>query len=200
MASSTHTQGYQAIGSFHSENVDDLMSQSDDVYIPPVLPFDSLRTIADAYDASHPADSSDFLLDRSTWTFLNHGAFGAGLKVGFQRSQQWRYYLEQQPLRYFDRDLLPHLVYSARRMAEFVAAPREAVTLIPNVTNGLNTVLRGYANTYPEESHVVLWDTSYGSLKKIARRYCKKVTEIPVSHYFDQAWNHENPSEIEISA
>ena len=34
-----------------------------------------------------------------------------------------RYYLEQQPLRYFDRMLLPHLVYSARRLAKFCNVP-----------------------------------------------------------------------------
>ena len=110
-----------------------------------------------------------------------------------------RYHLERQPLRYFDRDLLPHLVYSARRLAHFCRAPRDQFTLIPNVTYGLNTVLRGYGRTYEEKSHVILWDTSYGSLKKMAHEYCpQRVTEIPVSDYFDRCWDDSlnDPSDI----
>jgi isopenicillin-N epimerase len=129
------------------------------------------------------------------WTFLNHGAFGGALKVGYDRATQWRYYMERQPLRYFDRDLLPHLVESARRLAHFCHSPKDSLTLIPNVTYGLNTVIRGYVDQYKDNHnpqndddirpHIILWDTSYGSLKKIASEYCPgRVTEIPLSAYF----------------
>ena len=97
-----------------------------------------------------------------------------------------RFHLEKQPLRYFDRELLPHLVYSARRLASFCHASRDNFTLIPNVTYGLNTVLKNYSAIHRENSHVVLWDTSYGSLKKMAHEYCQqRVTEIPLTDYFD---------------
>jgi isopenicillin-N epimerase len=194
----THTQRYQAMGSFHSENVDHLMMQSDHLYQPPTLPF----LIQDT-----PSENlSDFLLDRDQWTFLNHGAFGAALRVGYDRAAQWRYHLERQPLRYHDRELLPHLVYSARRLAKFCRAqPQEALTLISNVTYGLNTILRGYSQCYNDkrQQHVIVWDTTYGSLKKMAQElFPGRVTEIPVSDYFDQ-WrnNHskflaKDPSQI----
>jgi selenocysteine lyase/cysteine desulfurase len=177
-----HKQGYQAIGSFHSENVDELMIQSEQMYQPPKLPF---------LMQDHPLESSnDFLLDRDQWTFLNHGAFGAALRVGYDRAAQWRYHLERQPLRYHDRELLPHLVYSARRLAQFCQAkPLDAFTLIPNVTYGLNTVLRGYSQCYKDrkQHHVIVWDTTYGSFKKMAHElFPGRVTEIPVSEYFDQ--------------
>lgn len=169
------------MGSFHSEDVDVLMMMDDSIYSPPNLPFeDSQSSFSSCGDTS-----SDFLLDKKTWTFLNHGAFGAALKVGYDRAQQWRLHLERQPLRFFDRDLLPHLVYSARRLAAFTNSTREATTLLPNVTFGLNTVVRGYSREYGRDSHVILWDTSYGSLKKISRQLCYRVTEIPVSPYFD---------------
>lgn len=179
------------MGSFHSEDVDSLMARSDDDYTPPPLPFESSSSIP---TVKHP--ESDFLLDRQRWTFLNHGAFGAALKVGYYRAEDWRLHLERQPLRYFDRDLLPHLVYSARRLAEFCRAPREATTLIPNVTYGLNTVLRGYTRRFGRQSHIILWDTSYGSLKKIAHQLCDRVTEIPVSSYFNKIEQFENPSDM----
>ncbi|VEU33894.1 unnamed protein product [Pseudo-nitzschia multistriata] len=181
--------GYKSIGSFHTEDVDVLMSQSSNVYEIPKLPFDQKLE----------PDKSDFLLDRKKWTFLNHGAFGASLRVGYDRAEQWRFHLERQPLRYFDRDLLPHLVYSARRLANFCHASRDHFTLIPNVTYGLNTILRGYSDIHKEKSHVILWDTSYGSLKKMAHEYCpERVTEIPVSNYFDRCWDDSlnDPSDV----
>jgi selenocysteine lyase/cysteine desulfurase len=180
-----HTKGYQAMGSFHSENVDDLMLQSDDVYQPPELPFDTTSSHHHNDD-----DDDDFLLDRNQWTFLNHGAFGAALSVGYHRAQEWRLHLERQPLRYHDRDLLPHMVYSARRLAKFCHSPYNSFTLIPNVTYGLNTILKGYSNEFQNNSgHVILCYTSYGSLKKMANEYCPhRVIEIPVSDYFDRWW------------
>jgi isopenicillin-N epimerase len=207
------------MGSFHSENVDDLMAKSDEEYQPPCLPFETNTSSSFSPPFSFPeaalyadtdadnhadtdTDTDHFLLDRQKWTFLNHGAFGAALKVGYQRAEQWRYHLERQPLRYFDRDLLPHLVYSARRLAEMCHAPRDATTIIPNVTYGLNTVLKGYARQYPNPSHIILWDTSYGSLKKMAHVYCEKVTEIPVSDYFDR-WDNgdmKDPADIFVQA
>jgi isopenicillin-N epimerase len=188
-----HTKGYQAMGSFHSENVDVLMAQTNEGYQPPPLPFDDTPSPTSVNPCE---ERGDFLLDPK-WTFLNHGAFGASLRVGYERAEQWRYHLERQPLRYFDRDLLPHLAYSARQLADFCqASDREALTLIPNVTYGLNTVIRGYVEKYQSNAHIILWDTSYGSLKKIAAEYCDKVTEVPVSSYFDRTHQLDNPSDI----
>jgi hypothetical protein len=77
-----HSQGYQSMGSFHSDNLGVLMSLSDSEYEAPLLPFDSAEE-----PLSH---TSDFMLDRTRWTFLNHGAFGAALTVGHRRAEQWR--------------------------------------------------------------------------------------------------------------
>jgi len=188
-----HTKGYQAVGSFHSEDVDVLMTMDDDVYSPPNLPFEDLYS---SVPSTNDDMALDFLIDRKTWTFLNHGAFGASLQVGYNRAQQWRLHLERQPLRFFDRDLLPHLVYSARRLADFTNCNRDSMTLIPNVTYGLNTVLRGYSKIYGPHSHIVLWDTSYGSLKKISRQLSERVTEIPITRFFDMIDQFEDPNEI----
>lgn len=170
------------MGSFHSENVDDLMAQSKADYEAPPLPFSPTKK---------DPNEDDFLIDRQTWTFLNHGAFGGALRDGYLRAQDWRRHLESQPLRYFDRDLLPHLVHAARRLASFVKAPETSgFTLLPNVTYGLSTVLRGHARVCRETkkcpSVVILWDTSYGSLKKMAHQLCDTVIEIPLTRYLAQ--------------
>jgi len=170
------TQSYQSIGSFHSENLADLMAQSDEEYTPPVLPFQG--------DIHIHSDHS-FLLDLEHWTFLNHGAFGAALGVGYQRAASWRRYLERQPLRYFDRDLLPHLACSTRQLANFISVDRQSLTLLPNVTSGLNSILASYVREFGDAAHIILWDTSYGSVKKMAQQYCgDAVTEIHFSRYY----------------
>ena len=150
-----HTKGYQSLGSFHSEDLGALMSLSDNDYSVPSLPFD---------EEELPSES-DFMLDFEKWTFLNHGAFGAALALGYHRAEKWRFYLEQQPLRHFDRALLPHLAYSTRRLASFCSTTTKGArgcALIQNATAGLNGVLRGFKREYGCDAHILVWDTSYG--------------------------------------
>jgi hypothetical protein len=110
-------------------------------YRPPPLPFEAQPQTTTGADM---IQSDDFSLDRSDWTFVNHGEFGAALRCGHGRAKQWRDYLEQQPLRYFDRDLLPHLVYSARLLATFCKADRAGLALTQNATTALNGVIQGH--------------------------------------------------------
>jgi selenocysteine lyase/cysteine desulfurase len=195
---SSRTKGYQSIGSFHSDNLADLMALSVEEYVPPSLPFDHDVDVNVNVNVSRESDS-EFLLDLDQFTFLNHGAFGAGLTVGYDRAAAWRRYLERQPLRFFDRDLLPHLAYSTRLLADFVHAPRQHVALTTNATTALNNVLAGYAREFGASAHVILWDTSYGSVKKMALHYCgaDNLTEIPLQqHYLEQLADSSNPAEV----
>jgi selenocysteine lyase/cysteine desulfurase len=193
--------GYQSIGSFHSPDLAELMDQSDEDYQAPSLPFEmELRLdtpIIPPNNRSSASIRADFMIDFNSWTFLNHGAFGAATKVGHDRAAAWRSYADQQPLRYFDRDLLPHLAHSARCLARMLSVPAAAATaapsrysnslsntvaLLPNVTAGMNAILAGHARVHgPNKAHCVLWDTTYGSVKKMAQHYYgpDNVTEIP---------------------
>jgi selenocysteine lyase/cysteine desulfurase len=189
------SSGYKSIGSFHSENLAELMAASDAEYNPPPLPFSEM---------TEDPESADFMLDLDNWTFLNHGAFGAALATGHRRAERWRRHLEAQPLRFFDRDLLPHLAYSTRLFADFMQATnRNSVTLLQNVTAGLNSVMAGYARQYQKSSHIVLWDTSYGSVKRMAKHYCgaANVTEIPLQgQYLDRLARTSNPEMVLLQA
>jgi hypothetical protein len=87
-------------GSFHSEDVEVLIRQSDEVYRPPAI----YQKIAGA--TTHPplhygreTKAALFGLDPA-WDFLNHGAFGAVLEPLLRESYAWRAYCEKQPLRY----------------------------------------------------------------------------------------------------
>lgn len=98
---------------------------------PPALPTGSdFETIRDG-----------FLIDRA-WTFLNHGSFGACPRSVLSHQQDLRHRLEQQPIRFFIRQLLPLLDEARATIARFVHADPESVAFVDNATSGVNTVLR----------------------------------------------------------
>jgi len=196
-ATTTH-DGYKSIGSFHSDNIEDLIRIPNDQYISPELPFDTSKeySLSQHVPSNHSstipfANTQQYKkqytnLDRS-WAFLNHGAFGLALDVGLQRSNSWRLFLEKQPLRYFDRYLLNHLVHSTRSLVDFVSdndeeynsTIREGTALLQNVTSGMNAVIGGHART-KKNGLVFYYDIGYGSTKKIAQTYHgEKTISIP---------------------
>ena len=192
------TDGYKSIGSFHSDNVEELMRLSDDDYTVPDLPFEKecvqIPTLSQTSDPF--ANSGRFFnayshLDRSHWSFLNHGAFGLALDVGSSRAQSWRMCLESQPLRYFDRYLLNHLAHSARSLVDFVEIDnkekmRESIALVSNVTGGMNAVIGGHARCRGSSSKVFYFDIGYGSNKKMCQTYHgqENAIEIPFEEDF----------------
>ena len=121
----------KSFGSFHSENVEEMIRSSD--WKAPQLPF-SISDL-EVFSRSHCQSSclkqscnslfqdkisseaefgddflsKHFLLD-SAWTFVNHGAFGAPLVEAYELAERWRRYAELQPLRFIDRTLFPHIV------------------------------------------------------------------------------------------
>ncbi len=176
------TDGYKSIGSFHSDNVEELMRLSDDNYTAPDLPFEKesvqvpiLSPAAEPFANAGRFCSAYSHLDRSHWSFLNHGAFGLALDVGLSRAHSWRMCLESQPLRYFDRYLLNHLAHSARSLVNFVATEnkekmQESIALVSNVTGGMNAVIGGHAR-YHNNNKVFYFDIGYGSNKKMCQTY-----------------------------
>ena len=198
-AKNNETGGYQSFGSFHSDNVEELIRLPRDQYVAPPLPFDTDDEIVppphkdkatiDYFTNSYPT------LDRNRWTFLNHGAFGLGLQCGLHRAQSWRNYAEKQPLQYFDRTLLPHMVHVTRKMVDFVTTNeddamllRSSVAMIQNVTFGMNSVISGHyrhSTRLQDQNHyqnkgvgcasaisgqqVFYYDITYGSTKKICK-------------------------------
>ena len=193
-------QGYQSIGSFHNDNLVELLTQDDATYQPPPLPF----PIHDEEDEDDTKDEEAlFFIDRKAWTFLNHGAFGGALRRGWERAEAWRRYAETQPLRFHDRILLPHLAHSGRVLSRFLVSPSSTTSsnhnimtedadyaLLPNVTSGMNAVLANYCHQQQRHAgapHIILWDVTYGSVKSMARHYVQQhhqsrgsVTEIPL--------------------
>lgn len=185
--------GYKSIGSFHSENVEDLMRQSDFDYNIPELPFKKEEFILPTLSTSSApfSNSKQFIecyshLDRNQFSFVNHGAFGLALDVGLSRAHSWRVFLESQPLRYFDRYLLNHLAHSARCLVDFVAKEkkekmRKSIALLSNVTSGMNAVVGGHTRCNKKNGKKVFYfDIGYGSNKKMCQTYHGETNAIEI--------------------
>jgi selenocysteine lyase/cysteine desulfurase len=186
-------KGYQSIGSFHSESVEVLTTLPDELYTAPELPFEfecpattrqkNMQFPTPSLRHAENYGDEDFMIDTNKWTFVNHGAFGGALHCGHLRANSWRAHLERQPLRYFDRDLLPHLALANRRVAAFCKAELGTLTLIQNATVGCNAVIGGYTRQFKAESMILYFDVSYGSVKSMSRHYANQVggsvVEIP---------------------
>jgi len=198
-------RGYQGFGSFHSDNVEEMIRAvpRNDVALPeplrerlrqiaasfpsiPLWVFDADLPSEDALcgaeaspplagleDDSNSVDRGLFLLENET-IFLNHGAFGAAASPLLELAQIWRLHAERQPLRFIDRELLPLLVRATREIASFLGIEEEKhrnVVLLPNVTTGLNAVIRGFP-LGPDDC-VLSLDIGYGAVKKMLQQRCQ---------------------------
>ena len=74
--------------------------------------------------------------------FLNHGSFGATPIAVLEEQTRLRGKIERDPVRFFERDYITLMNSSVGRLAEFMNADPEGMTLVKNTTEGVNTVLR----------------------------------------------------------
>ncbi|XP_065883600.1 uncharacterized protein [Dysidea avara] len=165
-------------GSFHSSNADELIRLSKEDYDPPVIPF-SLP----CYQSGDHADLFGAAIRKSQFclsdkiTFLNHGAFGCTLRSAMDVAQKWREYCETEPVSFIDRELIPHLVYVSRRLAEFVDCDPCDLVLVPNVTTAMNCILQSLARTMTSDDVILFFNVTYGATKKMLQ-YIKDLVGI----------------------
>src|SRR5438105_989716 len=105
-------------------------------------------------------------------TYLNHGTVGAPPRRVLERQQALRDEIERQPSRFMLRELSGHqpapwriesrLREAARSVADFVGSRAEDLVFVPNVTTGLNAVLRSIPLSPDDE--VVISDLAYGAI------------------------------------
>jgi isopenicillin-N epimerase len=117
-----------------------------------------------------------WLLDPDV-AYLNHGTVGAPPKRVLQKQQDLRDEMERQPSQFVLRELngeqpMPWRHESRLReaighVAPFVGSRPEDLVFVPNVTTGLNAVLRSVALGPGEE--VLISDLGYGAVTLLAR-------------------------------
>lgn len=74
--------------------------------------------------------------------FLNHGSFGSCPRAVLRFQARLRARMERQPVQFFVRDLENLLDEARAALARFVGAAPADLVFVPNVTSGVNTVLR----------------------------------------------------------
>ncbi|XP_045197118.2 uncharacterized protein LOC123551905 [Mercenaria mercenaria] len=161
-------------GSFHSSNVQELLDIPDDDYVPPELPFRC--DLFEKYKSDPPIFGKEikkkhFLLEDNC-VFLNHGAFGGVLKDALDITQKYQVWTERQPLRFYDRELLPRLVHVTRRIAKFINCDAKDIVLVENATTALNTVIQGIP--LKQGDTVFIFNITYGAVKKMLRLRCEQ--------------------------
>lgn len=85
------------------------------------------------------APRSHWRLDPS-WTFLNHGSYGATPRVVLERQQALRHLMEEQPVAFMARHLEPLLDRSRNALAALIGAAPADLALVANATTAVATV------------------------------------------------------------
>ena len=120
-------------------------------------------------------------LDRDV-TFLNHGSYGACPRQVLEAQGTWRARMESQPVRFFMGELPQALAASRGVLARFVGAQADDVAFVPNVTSGVNAVLRSLSLEPGDE--LLVTDHAYvacrNALDFVARRAGAEVVVVPL--------------------
>lgn len=165
----------EGFGSFHSEDIEKLLRQGAGQYVPldihgvvssSVLTPSLVARLGELEFGSKLCKKLLFNLDPS-WTFLNHGAFGAALKPLLHEAAAWREHAEAQPLRFHDRELLPLVALSVRSMAAHLSCAPTQLLPLPNVTSGLNAILASLEPSLGRGDSLVCTTLTYGATKKM---------------------------------
>ncbi|RYG55584.1 hypothetical protein EON66_04955, partial [archaeon] len=171
-------RGYVAMGSFHSDSMASLLAVPDDAYTAPSFPpgcdAHSIceEALAFGWQSGHFGAALRPLFRLSPeWLFLNHGAFGAASAVALTGLRKWQAHMEEQPLRFIDRELFPFIADVLRELAALVRAPATSCSFIPHATFGLNSVIRSWPLHAGDV--VVALDVAYGSVKTMLQEACR---------------------------
>lgn len=100
---------------------------------------------------------------------LNHGSFGAVPTAVLEEQQSWRTRMEENPVRFLERELPVALEEARHEVAAFFAADQDGLVFVRNATTGVSTVLAGVG--LQEDDEVVITDHAYGAVRYAVERY-----------------------------
>ena len=107
-----------------------------------------------------------FLLD-PTWTFLNHGSFGAVPATVRAAQAAWRAEVEAQPVAFLARRWWSLVDRARQPIAEFLGAPPDHIAFVSNATAGVQAVVRSTELTAGDR--VVTTCHRYDAVQRILR-------------------------------
>lgn len=135
--------------------------------------------------------SEDFELDLlphfsldPTVTFLNHGSFGACPRRIQHRQTELREQIEDNPVRFFAREMPGRIDRARAELAEFVGSDHEQLAFVTNTTEAVSAVLR--SRSFDDGDEILITDHSYGACSNAVEFVADRsgaqvrVVEIPV--------------------
>ena len=108
-------------------------------------------------------------LDPST-IYLNHGSFGPSPQPVRAARHLWTERLEQQPMRFFCREMEELLEDTAGVLAQFLNTSPERILLVDNATLAMNLVAASV--TLKPGDEVLMTDHEYGAVRNIWSSRC----------------------------
>lgn len=100
-------------------------------------------------------------------TFLNHGSFGACPKVVLQAQNDLRRRMEEEPVRFFARELEGLTDEARRELGAFLGADPQDLVFVPNATTGVNAVLRSLS--FKPGDELLTTDHAYNACANVLR-------------------------------
>jgi isopenicillin-N epimerase len=114
---------------------------------------------------------------RADTTYLNHGSFGPPPDPVRAARRRWIDQLDEQPMDFFVRKLMPALRSARADLAAFVGSRPENLVFVENATSGMNVI----ADSFPlrPQDEVLLTDHEYGAVMRVWERACRRVGAAP---------------------
>ena len=175
-----HNTIRKGFGSFHSEDIESLINQSIEEIekkLPSIIN-NNQQCIqnycqTELYNINYGIEIRKKLYNiDNKYNFLNHGAFGCTLLPILEESNKWHYYIDKQPLKFFDRELFLLIIYSIKKVANFLNCQSNELYPIQNVTTGINIICSSLELNKNDE--IICFNLTYGSTKKILKYVCQK--------------------------
>ena len=126
----------------------------------------------------NPLWGEDWREVRDSWPLsptvvhANHGSYGAVPHPVLDEQRSWRDRMEENPVRFFAREMPTALEDARRDVARFLGADEDGVAFVPNATTGVSTVLA--RASLKRGDQVLVTDHGYGAVTSAARRFCER--------------------------
>tara|TARA_Y100000996_G_scaffold411763_1_gene396518 strand:- start:1147 stop:2298 length:1152 start_codon:yes stop_codon:yes gene_type:complete len=106
---------------------------------------------------------NQFQLDPS-FTYLNHGSFGACPKPIFEERNKWQKEIEKQPVSFIEDKAIGLLDWSREKLGAFINCDKDDLVYFPNPTTAMNMVIKSLDLKIGDE--VLSSNHEYGAVEK----------------------------------
>lgn len=113
------------------------------------------------------ARDSLFMLD-AEWTYLNHGSYGAALRLAVEAQRYFQDRLEAQPVLFQEEEALVAMRQAQLAVAGFVGAEPRDLVFVANATTAVNVVLQ--STQLGPGDLILLASTTYPAVRSAAAR------------------------------